>query len=148
MKKMILTVATILTVGLVNAQWTKKTIDNGLDAPYKICYTETNNGSFLKIQKLQNDVILYISGGIYCDKHTLVEISFLVNNEWVKFNMHGISDDERESVYFTFNLEDSEIFQSFLNASIVNIRINQSYCSSDIYQFNMTGSTAAFNFIK
>lgn len=148
MKKMILTVATVLTMGLVNAQWTKKNVNNGLDEPYKVCYTETNNGSYLKLQKLENDVIFYMSGGIYCDKHILVDISFLVNNEWVKFNLHGITHDDKKSVYFTFDLDNEPYFQDFLNASTVKIRINETYCTTDIYEFNMSGSTAAFNFIK
>jgi len=39
MKKAILTVATVLITGLSLAQWTKKTVNNGLDDPYKICFS-------------------------------------------------------------------------------------------------------------
>ena len=148
MKKMILTVATILTVGLVSAQWTKKTVDNGLDAPYKISYTAINNGAFLKMEGDTSGVAFYVSGGYYCEDSPLVNISFLVNNEWIKHSVWGNRSSNNKTVFFTFDLDNEPFFKDFLNASSVKIRINESYCDNEIYQFNMTGSTSAFNFLN
>lgn len=148
MKKMILTVATVLTVGLANAQWTKKTVNNGLDEPYKICYTEVNNGAFLKLEGDTSKVLFYVSGGYYCEDSPLVNISFLVNNQWVKHSLWGNRSNNNKTVFFSFDLANEPYFKDFLNASSVKVRINESYCDSEIYEFNMSGSTAAFNFIK
>jgi hypothetical protein len=35
----------------------------------------------------------------------------------------------------------------FKAASSVRIRINESYCTSEIYKFDMTGSKAAYEFM-
>ena len=31
----------------VSAQWTNKSVNNGFDDPYRICYTAENNGAIL-----------------------------------------------------------------------------------------------------
>lgn len=148
MKKMILTVATVLTIGIVNAQWTKKTVNNGLDEPYKIAYTEVNNGGFLKLEGDTSGVAFYVSGGYYCEDSPLVNISFLVNNQWVKHSVWGNTTSDNKTVFLTFDLENEVFIKDFLNATSVKIRINETYCDNETYQFNMSGSTAAFNFIK
>ncbi len=148
MKKAILTVATVLITGLSLAQWTKKTVNNGLDDPYKICFTETNNGAYLKLQNGGTKIAFYISGSYYCEDSPMVNISFLVNNEWVKHSIWGNRSSDNKTVFFTFDLANEVFFNDFLNSSSVKIRVNESYCTSEIYEFNMTGSTAAYNFIK
>jgi hypothetical protein len=148
MKKMILTVATILTVGLVNAQWTKKTVNNGLDEPYKICYTATNNGGYLKLEGGESKVSFYVSGGYYCEDSPLVNISFLVNNEWIKHSVWGNRSSDHETVFLTFDLENEVFLKDFLNATSVKLRVNETYCENEVYQFNMAGSTSAFNFLN
>jgi len=148
MKKAILTVATVLITGLSLAQWTKKTVNNGLDDPYKICFTETNNGAYLKLQNGGTKIAFYNSGSYYCEDSPMVNISFLVNNEWVKHSIWGNRSSDNKTVFFTFDLANEVFFNDFLNSSSVKIRVNESYCTSEIYEFNMTGSTAAYNFIK
>lgn len=148
MKRVILTVATIMITGLSMAQWTKKTVNNGLDEPYKICYTATNNGGYLKLEGGEYKVSFYVSGGYYCEDSPLVNISFLVNNEWVKHSVWGSRSSDHETVFLSFDLANEVFLKDFLNASSVKIRINESYCENEIYQFNMSGSTAAYNFIK
>lgn len=148
MKKMILTVATILTVGLVNAQWTKDRVDNGLDEPYKICYTAINNGGFLKLEGDTSGIAFYVAGGYYCEDSPLVNISFLVNNQWEKYSVWGNTSSNNKAVFFTMNLKNEVFFKDFLNATSVKIRINETYCDNETYQFNMAGSTSAFNFLN
>lgn len=148
MKKVILSVATVLITGLSMAQWTKKTVNNGFDNPYKICYSGINNGGFLKLEGDTSGVSFYVSGGYYCEDSPLVNISFLVNNQWVKHSLWGNTTSNNKTVFFSFDLENEPYFKDFLNASSVKIRINETYCDSEIYQFNMSGSTEAFNFNK
>jgi hypothetical protein len=37
---------------------------------------------------------------------------------------------------------------AFLKASSVKLRFNESHCQSDYYEFKMSGSTAALNFVS
>jgi hypothetical protein len=148
MKRVILTVATIMITGLSMAQWTKKTVNNGLDDPYKICYTAINNGAALKMEYSDSAVSFYLTGGYHCDEYPKLDMSFLVNNQWVKYSVDGERSLNSKTIFLTDKIENEPYFKSFLNASSVKIRINESYCTSDIYEFVMTGSTAAYNFIK
>ncbi len=148
MKKMILTVATIMITGLSMAQWNEKSINNGLDEPYKICYTAENNRAVLKMEHSDSTTALYLTGGYHCDREPKLDVSFLVNNEWVRYKETGFRSNDSKTIVFTFNLKNEEYFNSFLNSSSVKIRVNESYCTSEIYEFVMTGSTAAYNFIK
>lgn len=148
MKKVILTVATVLTVGLVNAQWTKKNVNNGLDEPYKVCYTETNNNGFLKLEGDGIRVSFYVAGSYFCEDSPLVDISFLANGKWQRHSVWGNKSTDSKVVFLSFDLENEEYFKDFLNATSVKLRVNETYCTSEIYQFNMAGSTSAFNFLN
>jgi hypothetical protein len=148
MKKLVLSIATILLANVSIAQWNKKSIDNGLDEPYEICYTNTNNGGFLKLENLDGDVVFYIQGSYFCEEEPIVDISFLVRNEWVKYSVVGAKSGNGRTIFLAFNIEEAVFFKSFLNATSVKVRVNEEYCNTEIFQFNMSGSTSAFNFIK
>jgi hypothetical protein len=51
-------------------------------------------------------------------------------------------------MFFTADLIDSELLDSFQKCSVLKIRINQEYCDSETYSFNMSKSTSALNFIN
>lgn len=148
MKKTIFTIATLLVANLSIAQWTNKSVDNGLDEPYKICYTAKNNGSVLKLEKTSSGVAFYLQGGYFCDEIPSVDISFLVKNTWVRYSMIGFTSSQKDVVFLSDYLDESEFFFSFLNATSVKVRVNEEFCDTEIYEFNMSGSTSAFNFIK
>ena len=42
----------------------------------------------------------------------------------------------------------SDALVDFLNATSVKLRVNESHCENNYYQFNMSGSTAAYKFIS
>jgi len=148
MKKVILSVATVLVTGLSMAQWTKKYVNNGFDDPYKICFTETDNRGFLKLENTGEGVAFYLQGGYHCEDYPIVDLSFLVNNKWEKHIVFATKSDNSSTIFLTDSIESEPYFKSFLNATSVKIRVNEVYCERDIYQFNMSGSTSAFNFIK
>lgn len=149
MKKTVFTIATLLVANLSIAQWSNKSVDNGFDEPYKICHTRKNNGSILKLENVHGSVALYLQGGYFCDEVPYVELSFLVNNKWVKYSIIGFRGADGDAVFLSDYLQDSEFFMSFLNCTSLRIRVNDDYpCVTEIYEFNMSGSTSAFNFIK
>jgi hypothetical protein len=146
MKKLLLTLATVTLFTTTSfSQWISKKIDNGFDTPYYIAYTQDGQNEFLKLENYKG--IAFYMGGVYiCDESVSVDILFLVNNEYQKYNIKGNVSDNRKTLFMVDDLNsDSKFLADFKAASSVRIRVNDTTCDTEIYEFKMTGSTAAFN---
>jgi hypothetical protein len=86
-------------------------------------------------------------GGIYvCDESVIVDISFMVNGEYQKYYLTGNVSENRKTLFMVDDLNsDPEFLADFKAASSIRIRVNDKTCDTEIYEFKMTGSTAAFN---
>ena len=73
----------------VSAQWTNKSVNNGFDDPYRICYTAENNGAILKLENIDGSIYFYLQGGYTCDEDPVVDLSFLVNGVHLGPWSHG-----------------------------------------------------------
>jgi hypothetical protein len=146
MKKLLLVLAgtTLFTFNSFS-QWKVDKIDNGFDTPYTIAYTNDGQSRFLKLENYKG--IAFYLGGVYvCDEEVGVDISFLVNNEYEKYFTTATVSDNRKTVFIVDDLNsDPEFLADFKAATSVRIRINDTTCDTEIYEFKMTGSTAAFN---
>ena len=143
----------LLLIGLAlsytaSAQWTYKTIDNGFDPPYIIAYTVENKGSWLKLENTGDGVFFYISGGYTCDDELTVDLSFMVNGAYKKYTFNAATSSDRETVFFIDNLLAETCLDDFKACSSIKLRVNDTTCDSGIYEFKMTGSTAALNFVS
>ena len=148
MKKVINLLLAVLITGSVSAQWTYEKIDNGFDNPYKVAYTETDNNAFLKLERVDTNTILFIKGGYYCDDKPEVDIVFVVNGVDKKYRKVCDKSEKNNIVFLTWSLElRPEMLADFKAASAVKIRINESYCTTETYKFNMSGSKAAYDFM-
>ena len=148
MKKVINLLGAILITGRVSAQWTYEKIDNGFDDPYKVAYTETDNNAFLKLERVDTNTILFIKGGYYCDDKPEVDIVFVVNGVDKKYRKVCDKSEKNNIVFLTWSLElRPEMLADFKAASTVKIRINESYCTTETYKFNMVGSKVAYDFM-
>ena len=148
MKKLLLSIFTLLLIESTNAQWINKNVDNGFDDPYRICYTAENNGAILKLENVDGDIVFYLQGGYFCDDAPMVDISFLVNNVWKKYSTEATKGTQSNSLFLVDNMNTSDAIVDFLNASSVKLRVNESHCNTGYYQFSMSGSTSAYKFIK
>jgi hypothetical protein len=148
MKKNILTIATLILANVSIAQWTNKKVDNGFDEPYKICYTAENNGAILKLENVDGEIAFYLQGGYFCDDAPVVNISFLVNNVWIKYTTEATKGEQSNALFLVDDMNISDAIVDFVKATSVKIRVNESHCATGYYQFNMSGSTSAYNFIK
>jgi len=143
----------LLVIGLAlsytaSAQWVSKTINNGFDAPYKIAYTDVAQNQWLKLENYNNEISFYIGGVYICDDNVSVDISFLINGIYQKYNIESCSvSDDNTTVFFVDNLTTHEMLSSFKTASSIKIRINDTTCDSEIYEFKMSGSTTAYNYV-
>jgi hypothetical protein len=136
----------MLSVGY--SQWSYKTINNGFDDPYRIAYTAQNNGAILKLEKVGDEVSFYITGGYYCEENPIVNLVFVIDGKDVKFYSESHTSMDNETVFMMDNILTSNLLDPFKNCTSIRIRVNESYCDTKTYTFNMKGSTAALNFIK
>ena len=148
MKKKILTIATLILANVSIAQWTNKSVNNGFDDPYRICYTAENNGAILKLENVDGEIAFYLQGGRFCDENPMVDVSFFVNGVWKKYNVQAVNSSQSNALFLLDDMSIDNSILDFLNASSVKLRVNESYCDTEYYQFNMSGSTSAYKFIK
>jgi hypothetical protein len=147
MKKVFFTLAVLFSVSMAYSQWSYERIANDFDDPYRIAYTSANNSAILKLENVDGSIFFYIQGGYYCDDYPSVDLVFVVNGENIKYNIEGMKNDKNDVVFFTSDLVNNEMFDSFKKCSVLKVRINETYCDSDTYSFNMSKSTSAVTFI-
>jgi hypothetical protein len=148
MKKLLLSIFTLLLIESTYAQWINKSVNNGFDDPYRICYTKESNETVLKLENVDGDIVLYLQGGYFCDDAPIVDISFLVNGAWKKYATEATKGTQSNSLFLVDDMSTSNALVDFLNATSVKLRVNESHCENNYYQFNMSGSTAAYKFIS
>jgi len=146
MKKLLLSVTSILLFSATSfSQWLVQKVDNGFDPVYKTAYTEDGQNAYLKLENYKG-IAFYISGVFVCEESVSVDVSFTVNGEYKKYSAVAAVSDNRKTVFICNDLTaNTELLEDFKNASSVKIRINDTVCDTEIYEFKMTGSTAAFN---
>ena len=157
MKKVKLTMTTLmmcLMTSVVFGQWTYGTINSKSDGPSKKAYTKTNNRGYLVMEvgdSAYNDTIksnrpsLTLHGSYFCDDYAYIDFVFVVNGVNKKYKLRGgtlanIAYEFRGSIWT------DEFIKDFKSASTCSIRVpNQ--CHDYHYQFDFSGSTAAYDFI-
>ena len=147
MKNLLLILFLLLALN-INAQWVNKTINNDFDDPYRICYTAPNNGVILKLENVEGLISFYLSGGYYCDESPVVDLSFIVNGVAKKYSRECSISSDNKIVWLINDLLIEEMLTDFKNCNILKVRVNDYTCSSEIYSFNMSGSSSAINFIS
>lgn len=148
MKNLLLIIVLLCSVS-AQSQWAYETVDNGFDEAYKIAYTKRVSGAFLKLENVDGNIILYIQGIFFCDDDdTEVDISYMVEGKWEKYNGTGLVSNDQTTVFLEPNMFTSGMLEDFKAATSVKIRIRQTYCDEQIFEFNMSGSTKALNFMK
>jgi hypothetical protein len=145
-------ISNIVTLG----QWTYEVIDNKFDNKFKKAYTETDNNGWLMMEvgdPIFEDSVwvpkpfLALRGIYFCDDYTYVDIVFIVNNVPKKYVFEATKSKDNRIYFFSESIWTAEFVGDFKRASKCLIRVNQSYCTDEYYEFSMTGSTAAYNFI-
>jgi len=147
MKKLFFTLAVLFSVSMAYSQWSFEKISNGFDDPYRIAYTSANNGAILKLENVDGSIFFYIQGSYFCDDYPSVDLVFVVNGVNVKYTIDGMKNDKNDVVFFTSDLVNHEMYDSFKKCSVLKVRVNESYCDTDTFSFNMTKSTSAVTFI-
>lgn len=148
MKTIILSMA-LFFVANINAQWSYQLITDGFDDPYKVAYTESDGLSYLKLEKSEGKLIFFLSGGYFCDDNLLVDFVFSNATENFKTSLVGQKSTSSEMVFFSWDLmsESADFISWFKKCSKVKIRINETTCTTNYYDFNMGKSSSALEFM-
>ena len=151
MKKLIITTVIMLAIRASYGQWITKTVDNGIDTPYKIAYCENSTrNALLKLEQTEEGVALYLSGGYHCDDYPTIDLAVMINDQPQRYNFNCTKSKDGRTVFIVMNLLDTEqasFLADFKKGSSLVMRINESHCESDYYKFNMMNSTKAVEFM-
>lgn len=132
------------------AQWTTKTVENGFDNPYRVAICHSSTGKeFIKMTKMSDGgVLLLLYTGYVCTENPTVEYTFKTVSGWEPFSNTGVTSTDKKKVYLSANLAESIMLPYFKNTSLFKIRLDDDYCGTTIYEFNMMGSSKAYEFIE
>jgi hypothetical protein len=150
MRKVILLLILISSLNS-NAQWIVNKVDNGLDDPYKICYNENQYGEFLKMENVDNQIKLYVYDSSVCKEFEIkTDISFFVNGEWKRHHYicNYIFEESIEINPDLLSKVNESFVRDFKSSTKIKFRFNYDSCEPEIYEFDMSGSAAALNFIS
>ena len=147
MKTLLLLVGLALS-SIASAQWNNKVVDNGFDDVYHIAWTNDEDGSYLKLEKLADGaIIFYISGGYLCEEKPAVDLVFTVKGLSKKYAVVGATSKDSKTVFMVYNILDHEMLNDFIDCSNLKLRITDPTCGNSTFSFDMTGSKSALNFV-
>lgn len=133
------------------SQWVTKLVDNKLDPAYKIAYcSDALNKVVLKFEAVDGELAFYIAGGYFCDDMISVDIALIVSGESKRYTVSGSKSSNSKALFLIDDLlveEQAAFFKDLKACTSAIIRTNESHCTSDIFKFNMAGSTRAINFM-
>jgi len=150
MKKLFL-LLTIVATNFAFGQWTSKTIKSDFDGSFKKAYTQTSGSGRLIMEsateEYPNAPFFALSGSYFCDDSAYIDFVLTVNGEGKKYQLKASKSRDSRMYYFDESVWTDEFILDFKTASRCLIRVNQEYCTNDYYEFNMSGSTQAYNFL-
>ena len=130
-----------------NTTWEYEIIDNGFDGKFKIAHCEDKAGNFVKLFGGQGGNIgMLLYTGYNCVEAPEIEMVLLVNGEWVKYELVGAKSEDSKRIFMFSDIRDAE--ETWKKASLMRIRHNAGHCGTQIYEFSMVGSSAAFDFMN
>ena len=125
-----------------------KTINSKPDGSFKKAYTKTNKRGYLVMEfdYTYNSPVLSLWSYSFYVGDIYIDFVLVVNGVDKKYKLTGRAFDNRV-YYFNGVIWTDEFIKDFKSASKCSIIVYQDYCPSDYYQFDFSGSEAAFDFI-
>lgn len=152
MKNIILFFSMVLFSNLLHSQWVYKKIDNKIDVPYKIAYCSAKgNSGILKLENVEGEMAFYVMGSFFCDDYPTVDIGIVCGTETFRYSFNCAKSSDSSTIFILDDLKEeaNQIFLGhFKKASSLSLRVNESHCTDEYYDFKMSGSTAAFDFMS
>jgi hypothetical protein len=147
MKKLILITLTLIA-GKLSAQWKTESIDNGFDPVYHLAFCHDGN-YFLKLENFgDGKVAMILYDGYFCTEEPYVELAYKMGEEWSRFNGNAIMrTTDQKKIIISVDI-DKNMYDEFRKSSLLKIRVDDDHCGKKVYQFDMTGSTTAINWVR
>ena len=171
-----MTLMMCLMTSVVFGQWTYETIPFGPSVPneareafnmnsesgseIRLARTKTAYGGSLSMSVLEythNDTIKLIRHNLtlwsyhpFSDSSACIDFILVVNGVNKKYKLTGKlagKSFDNEAYIFDESIWTDEFIKDFKSASKCYIRVSQNDCTDDYYQFNFSGSAAAYDFI-
>ena len=157
-KLIMMTLMMCLMTSVVFGQWTYGT-SSGMSGG-KYSYTETNPYTLLAMYegnricpssyaRYNPSLVLYaVQDSCFCDCDTYIDSDFVlvVNGVDKKYKLTGETLGNIGYRFYGLTWTD-ELLKDFKSASNFSISVNQDQCHDHYYQFDFSGSEAAYNFI-
>lgn len=144
MRKLILLLFAVQSIYIANAQWAAKTIDNKVDPIYKVAFTKEYNHTDLRMQMVDNRLVLYLAGKFWCEGTPILDLSFFNGNKKTTYSGKGtVVGEFRNVISISFDLELEDFFEDFRKADELKIIIVQEDCPKEFYKYNVEG----FNYV-
>lgn len=148
MKNLFLSVALMLMSFCANSQFVYKSVSSDFDGNYRIAYCQDSYGNLLKLENVDGAVVLYITGSYFCDEYPNVDLLFVVNGEKIVYTLDAIKSNDSRTLFLLDDLGNSNVLKNFFNGSKLKIRVNETNCDDDYFEFSLGNSTNAYNFMK
>ena len=146
MKKLLI-ITLLFVSNLSYAQWIVKSVDNKLDNPYKIAYClSSDKKGMLKLERVGEELYFYLTGAYFCDESLQTDIALIVNGESKRYTFTCTKSADNNTVFILDDINslfNDEFLTDFKKASSAIVRVNETYCTTEIYKFVMSGSTNA-----
>jgi hypothetical protein len=152
MKKLLSLIIVTTLINVSYSQWVTRTVDNGLDDTYKIAYCpDANKSSLLKMEMVNDNIVLYVTGSYFCDDNPLIEIAMKVGASNVRYSFTGTKSRDSKTIFFInrmISYETEDFIKNFELAERLVMRVNESHCEDEMYIFDMTNSRLALKFMS
>lgn len=134
------------------SQWINEAVDEGTEEAYHICYNYaigTVYDEFIaKLENVNGSIAFYVASNSFCYDYDFATVSFTVQGINKYYALNGYISDDGKAVFLIDNLKTSKLLHDFKAASEMRIDFFYEGCPHSIANFDMKGSTAAYNFIK
>jgi hypothetical protein len=120
------------------------------DEHYKNYDSLIKYNTFIEIRQIPNGKktpFFALRGSYFCDEICYVDFVLFVGGEKKIYQLKALKSSDSKYYYFQDEIWTDEFILNFKSASKCSLRVNQEYCDDDYYEFNMSGSTSAYNFI-
>jgi hypothetical protein len=149
MKKLIILLLAMQCICTANAQWSNKIVDNNFDPIYKVSYTEAYHNVDLRMQNIDGEISLYLTGEFWCDRNPLIELSFLVRDQRKYYSFIGtVVGDFMNVLALSYDIQAESFLEDFKYSRELKIIVQQEECFNEFYEYDMTGSAYAIKFLN
>lgn len=131
-------------------QWKYDQVVDATTGAYKIAYVRDSEKStaFLKMELYESSLVLYLQDSYICGQEVYVSAIFVTPIYKKEVVFFGRVSENGEVMFLEKNLKAAFFRDLFKQSTQVVMKLHTNECAEDVYyQFFMSGSTAAYNFM-